>query len=110
MTFEAYDVVVVPFPFTNRDTVKRRPALVVSNGAFNRVHRVAVLSMITSAANAGWPSDVRLSDLAAAGLRVASVVRLKLFTLEQSLILKPLGRLAVADRKAIGAALQEALG
>ena len=31
MRFEAYDVVVVPFPFTDKLAVKRRPALIISN-------------------------------------------------------------------------------
>ena len=33
VTFEAFDV-VVPFPFTDRDTTKRRPALAISNALF----------------------------------------------------------------------------
>ena len=36
VTFEAYDVVVVPFPFSDRAASKRRPALVLSDrAAFN---------------------------------------------------------------------------
>ena len=31
MTFDAFGVVVVPFPFTDRNTTKRRPALVLSD-------------------------------------------------------------------------------
>ena len=35
MTCDPLDVVAVPFPFTERPAVKRRPALVVSSAAFN---------------------------------------------------------------------------
>ncbi|MBF0195885.1 MAG: hypothetical protein HQL71_15100 [Magnetococcales bacterium] len=31
VTYDVYDVVVVPFPFTDRSTSKRRPALVLSS-------------------------------------------------------------------------------
>ena len=39
MTFDAGDVIIVPFPFTDRTTTKRRPALVLSNAA--TVHAVS---------------------------------------------------------------------
>ena len=35
MTCDPLDVVAVPFPFTERPAVKRRPALAVSSAAFN---------------------------------------------------------------------------
>ena len=36
MRFEPYDDgVVVPFPFTDKLVVKRRPALIISNHSFN---------------------------------------------------------------------------
>ena len=101
MTFEAFDVVVVPFPFTDLDASKRRPALVISNKIFNETHPVVVLAMITSAANAGWPSDVLITDLAGAGLRAESVVRMKLFTLDRALIQRKTGRLGKRDRTAV---------
>jgi mRNA interferase MazF len=65
--------------------------------------------MITSAGNAGWPLDVAISDSDAAGLSAASLVRMKLFTLDNRFILRRLGRLAVADRKAVAAALKQLL-
>ena len=101
MTFEAFDVVVVPFPFTDRDTSKRRPALVISNRGFNQTHPAAVLAMITSAANAGWPSDVPVTNLADTGLNAESVVRMKLFTLDPGLIQGRIGTLGERDRTTI---------
>ena len=105
-SFERFDVVRVPFPFTDRQAEKNRPALVLSDAtAFNRPAGHSVMAMITSAGHAPWPLDVRIGALDAAGLPVASILRLKLFTLDHRLVRGKLGRLAPADqakaRKAI---------
>ncbi len=105
MIYDGYDVVVVPFPFSERAAAKRRPALVISSTSFNANHDHLVLAMITTAARSSWASDVSIGDLAAAGLTHPSVVRLKLFTLEVSLVLRRLGRLAAADTRAVAASL-----
>ncbi len=110
MTFEAFDVVVVPFPFTDKTTTKRRPALVLSAaGAFNKRVAHCVLAMITSAKNSDWPLDVEIEDLEAAGLPAASIVRMKLFTLDNQLVIRKAGALAPKDRKAVAQALQKLL-
>ncbi|HYP67651.1 MAG TPA: type II toxin-antitoxin system PemK/MazF family toxin [Thiobacillaceae bacterium] len=107
MTYEAFDVVGVPFPFADRNTTKRRPALVLSDlTAFNAASGHSVLAMITSAKNSSWPLDIEIVDLDAAGLPSASVVRMKLFTLDHQLILRKLGRLAERDRAATAKALK----
>ena len=108
MTFEPFDIVVVPFPFTDRNASKRRPALVVSSGAFNRDHRQTILSMITSAPGE-WPSDVAVRGWRKAGLTVPCKVRLKLFTLDDDLIVRKLGSLTPADRQAVGSALSHGI-
>ena len=106
MVYDAFDVVVVPFPFTDVDAAKRRPALVLSvTSAFNRRTSHAVLAMITSADNSGWPLDVPIIDLDAAGLFAPSVVRMKLFTLDYRFVLRRAGALAAEDRNTVRAAL-----
>ncbi len=40
MPFEFGDVVLVPFPFTSQAASKQRPAVIVSNLAYNRVKPV----------------------------------------------------------------------
>ena len=94
------DVVIVPFPFTDRDAAKRRPALVCSAAAFNRQARHLVLAMITTATHSPWPGDVPIRDLADAGLPAPSVVRWKLFTLDASFVLGRAGALSSRDRTA----------
>lgn len=110
MTYEAFDVVVVPFPFTDRVTSKRRPALVLSDAqSFNCQVGHAVLAMITSAKNSDWPLDVEIQDLDAAGLPSASIIRMKLFTLDGQLIIRKAGSLAAADRRRVAEALARLL-
>jgi mRNA interferase MazF len=105
---EPWDVVVVPFPFSDRAGDKRRPALVLSRRAFNQSGHT-VLAMITAAAHEPWPGDVEVDDLQAAGLSVACRLRLKLFTLDNRLIVRRIGRLASRDQKDAAASLRRHL-
>ena len=99
LTLQAFDIVVVPFPFTDRAATKRRPALVLSNAHFNQQSQHAVMAMITSAEQFAWPGDCSIRDLTAAGLTTACLVRLKLFTLDERLVIRKAGALAAADQK-----------
>jgi mRNA interferase MazF len=94
---DVWEVVVVPFPFSDREAAKRRPALVLSRGRFNAAGHT-VLAMITTQAHHPWPGDVELHDTAAAGLPLPCIVRLKLFTLDARLILRRIGALSGRDR------------
>jgi len=108
--YDRFDVVIVPFPFTDKAQTVRRPALVISGGAaFNKKAGHSVMAMITSAKNPPWPLDVSVSDLDAAGLPAASVVRMKLFTLDHRFIVAKRGTLSVKDRKTVSRALKTAL-
>ena len=110
VTFDAFDVVVVPFPFTDRTTTKRRPALVLSDaGNFNKQVGQSVLAMITSAVNSSWPLDVDLTDLDSAGLPSASVVRMKLFTLDDQLVIRKAGALSKDDQQRVTNTLKQLL-
>ena len=96
MTYEALDVVVVPFPFTDQPTVKRRPALVISSSSFNDIHQQSVLAMITTSRLA-WPSDVVIEEWRHAGLIALCKVRFKLFTLDHALIIRRIGTMHPRD-------------
>lgn len=108
MICEPWEVVVVPFPFTDRATTKRRPALVLSAEAFNR-HGHCVLAMITSAAHHAWPGDTFLEDVTRAGLKTPSLVRMKLFTLDNRFISRRVGSLGAADRTDVATQLRNLL-
>ena len=108
MTFESLDVVVVPFPFTDRRATKRRPTLIVSSANFNQTHEQSILAMITSAGS-DWPSDVAIQDWREAGLNVPCKVRFKLFTLDATLIVRKLGTLSERDGEGVKKALGRVL-
>jgi len=49
--YEAYekgDVVLVPFPFSNQSTIKKRPAIVISSSTYNKIFSDVVIMAITS--------------------------------------------------------------
>ena len=100
MIYNKWDVVVVPFPFTEGPGAKRRPALVISNMEFNRSGHT-VLAMITTKGHVPWPGDTEIDDYFKAGLNLPCLVRLKLFTLDNRLLLKKIGGLGGSDSKQV---------
>jgi mRNA interferase MazF len=97
--YKPFDVVVVPFPFTDSSRTKRRPALILSNTTdFNSIIEHSVLSMITSQKNEPWPLDVLIKNKKQSGLTAPSVVRMKLFTLDNRFIIKKIGQLSNSDQ------------
>lgn len=100
--FAPFDVVVVPFPYTDRLAEKRRPALVVSVASVSSQYGLTWLAMITSAANPRWECDVEIADLDAAGLPAPSLARpVKIATADSARILRRIGALAPADAAAV---------
>ena len=80
---EVGDVVRVPFPYSDGTPRYRRPALVVSVIRPEDAPFLIWVLMITSTRNRSWAGDLSISDLAAAGLPAASVVRTaKIATIE----------------------------
>jgi mRNA interferase MazF len=111
VTFERFAVVRVPFPFTDREATKNRPALVLSDPeVFNAAAGHSVMAIITSAANPPWPLDCPIADLSTAGLPAPSKVRFKLFTLDHRLVRGRLGRLSADDEARVREGLAKLLG
>jgi len=100
---------VTLFPFTERIGQKLRPILLVSHLSFNRSHSQAICAMITTASNTRWPSDIEIRDLAKAGLRFPSVVRLKIFTIQTDRLGLVVGHLSGADTVRVDAGLSQVL-
>ena len=111
-TYDLYEIVKVPFPFTDTKTTKVRPALIISSAKhFNAKIGLSVMTMITSVKSNQdlWPTDIVVKNLEFAGLPVPSVIRFKMFTLDHRLILGCLGKLSEEDRRHVQQKLKEIL-
>lgn len=109
MTFRPFDVVVVPFPYSDRLAEKRRPALVVSDDRMQTLGRLWVV-MITSVA-ADQTGDYAITDPGSAGLDVASTIRAsKIATIEADRVLRQIGHLSGEDEQGAIAALRLCAG
>ena len=93
------DVVLVAFPFTSQTAFKRRPAVVVSNRAYNLARPDVVVMAVTSPMRS-QPSvgEVWIGGWAEAGLVKPSAVKPVIATLARGLVIRRLGALNDADR------------
>lgn len=109
-TFERGAIVRVPFPYTNRPVVQRRPAVVISKGALAGGHLLWV-AMVTSAQNRPWPGDIPLvDDFAALGLPAPSIIRpVKMATIEVAHA-EQIGQLPPEVLRDLDTALRQYLG
>jgi len=95
MTPRQRDIVLVPVPFSDLTSIRRRPVLVLSNDGHNRRADDVVVAAITSQlTRGGYSVRITAADLEEGVLRRDSLVRAdKIYTLHQSMIAKRFGRL-----------------
>lgn len=93
------DIVLVRFPFTNLETTKQRPALVLHHTLHTSKIDVMGIALITSQIeNYRLKGDVLIKKWKDASLLHPSLIRLsKMATIDSTLVKKKLGRLKMAD-------------
>jgi mRNA interferase MazF len=110
-TFERGDVVRVPFPYTDIDARRHRPALVVSCGEIGDRGSLMWVVMITSAANRGWRGDVALVDgYQDVGLPAPSIIRTSKIATIEVRHADRIGRLSAEVWSDVEARLRDHLG
>ena len=96
MKFQKGDIVVIPVPFTDNKTVKRRPAVVISNDDVHAVGDVVIVQITSQLRNDKLNFPINATDTTVA-LPKNSVVRIhKMFVLENHLIEKKVSELKPA--------------
>jgi mRNA interferase MazF len=95
MAIEPGEVVLVPFPYRDRDATSTRPAVVVSCRAYNDTDDLVIAGVTSHPPRSSW--DYQLQDWSTAGLRLPSTVRMLLATSASSRVRLPIGRLTDRD-------------
>ena len=104
------DVVLIGFPFTNLQATKKRPAVVISNFAYQQSRPDIILMAITSQVRSNLATDEYiLQDWQAAGLAKPSMTKPLIATLQQTQIIRSLGTLTAPDESALRVLLAELL-
>jgi len=105
--YEFGDLGLVPFPFTDLSSTKRRPAVVISSSAYQRARQDLVILAVTSQARpAAAFGEAAVARWKEAGLLRPSVLKPVLATIERGLVLRRLGRLEEEDREVLRQLLQ----
>jgi mRNA interferase MazF len=99
--FKIWDIIKVPFPYTDRPVRERRPALVIASGNAHTEAGLLWVLMITSSANRPWQTDVPILDLALSGLPAPSVVRTAKIATIESKESERIGVLPLSDRERV---------
>lgn len=109
--YEFGDIILIPFPFTDQTTTKKRPAVVVSSTTYHRSRPDVILMAITSQIKPS-PSfgEVTVAHWKTAGLIKPSVIKPIFTTVEKGLIIRSLGKLQQDDRQTLQKVLHTILG
>jgi mRNA interferase MazF len=102
------EIVLIPIPFTDLSSQKRRPVIVISNDAYNgKAVDMVVVAMTSNPAAVDYSSGITSADLEQGSLKRPSRVRVdKLYALAQALATKTFGRVKPEVMKRIRATLR----
>lgn len=92
------DIVLVPVPFTDLTSTRRRPVIVLSNDTYHGATAdMVVVAMTSNPVLTPYSFMITSSDLISGTLNRPGRVRAdKIYTLAQSIIVKTFGRVGVA--------------
>jgi mRNA interferase MazF len=108
---EQGDIVLIPIPFTDLSSSKRRPVIVVSNDAYHRATRDMIVVAMTSNPNqVEYGFSVDSPDLDSGVLNHPGMVRVdKIYALSQALVVRTFGKVSVAVLERIRSLLENLL-
>jgi len=93
--FKQGDIVLVPIPFTNLSSNKRRPVLILSNNDYNKsTNDILVVAITSNLSDMRFGIMIKTDDLSEGELKVDLQIRAdKIYTLSQDIVIKRFGAL-----------------
>jgi len=109
---EQGDILLVPIPFTDLSSQKRRPVIVVSNNSYNqKTTDLVVVAMTSNPMEADYSFVITSSDLQEGTLNHPGKVRVdKIYTISKSIVVKTFGRVDEKVLERIRKELQRLVG
>ncbi|MDK2809975.1 MAG: mRNA interferase MazF [Petroclostridium sp.] len=91
--YEQGDILLIPIPFSDLTSSKKRPVLVLSNNDYNRKTEDIIVAAVTSnITSKDYNVLISNKDMQEGNLHVNSCVRVdKIYTLSQSIVIKKFG-------------------
>jgi mRNA interferase MazF len=99
MKYSKGDIVVIPVPFTDNQTTKKRPAVVVSNEDVHARGDIVVVQITSQNKNDMFSFPLLDTDLTIALPKQSYIRTYKLFVLEECLIEKKVSSLTMSAYK-----------
>jgi mRNA interferase MazF len=110
-TYSFGDILLVPFPFTNQISLKKRPTVVIISRIYNSKKPDLIIMAITSQFNSSTNlGEMMIDDFSNSGLLKPSVVKPVITTIEKSLVIRKLGQLKNLDCPNLKQLIQLVLG
>ena len=91
--YKQRDILLIPIPFTDLTSSKRRPVLVLSNDDYNsKTDDIIVAAITSNLTSKDYSIFITNSDLLEGNLKVDSCIRVdKIYTLAQNIVIKKFG-------------------
>jgi mRNA interferase MazF len=102
------DIVLIPVPFTDLSSHKRRPVIVISNDAYNQASPdVIVVAMTSNPAAAAHSCMISSADLVQGALNRPGIVRVdKIYTLAKAIVVRKFAKVSPTILARIRATLE----
>ncbi len=107
MKCKKWDIILVPFPFTNLTSVKQRPGLVLSPDSYNKGQDVVIAFITSNLQSLQRVGDYFIENWEESGLPKPSMIRMKFATIDRSIIRKKIGKLRKSDSSSFSGKLIE---